>query len=195
MSDARPAEKSPNAAFWGKVLTLGMLSTSLAGCLAGGPSNAVIAENLARPAVLEKVQPANPFELMRMDDGSIAVSADLKKDDAYVLASGAAIRQDGGDEIAVRTKEGSTLCEQATALGGTCLNEQQVILQDPGGPLMIESFARDGEAIHRLEVKSADGISNGGVTLNKLPAGTEVFSDNGSGLLHHNGDLELYPQR
>ena len=59
--------------------------------------------------------------------------------------------------------------------------------------MLIETFARDGESVHRLEAKPADGISGGGVELNKLPAGTEIFSDNGSGLLKHNGDLQAYP--
>jgi hypothetical protein len=170
-----------------------MLTTALAGCLGGGPSNAAAAQQLSEPQVLEQVQPSNPFELMRMKDGTVAVSADLKSDDAYVLAGGAAIRQDGGTDIALRTDEGTSLCEQATALGGTCLNEEQVIVEDPSGPLLIETFSRDGESIHRLEAKPADGVSKGGVELNKLPAGTEVFSDNGSGLLHHNGDLQQYP--
>lgn len=176
-----------------KVLSAGMMVTALAGCFAGGPTEALTGQQLTEPAVMEQVLPANPFELMRMKDGSVAVSADLKSDDAYVLAAGAAIRQDGGSDIALKTNEGTTLCEQAQALGGSCLNEEQVIVEDPSGPLLIETFAREGEAIHRLEAKPADGISAGGIELNKLPAGTEIFSDNGSGLLQHNGDLQQYP--
>jgi len=170
-----------------------MMTTALAGCFSGGPTNAMTTQQLTEPTVVESLQPSNPFELMRMDDGSIAVSADLANDDAYVLANGAAIRQDGGDDIAVRTAEGTSLCEQATALGGQCLNEEQVVLQDPNGTLLIETFAREGEAIHRLEAKPADGVSIGGVELNKIPAGTEVFSSNGSGLLFHDGAMQAYP--
>ena len=65
-------------------------------------------------------------------------------------------------------------------------------MQDPSGTLLIETFAREGDPIHRIEAKHPDG-SIGGVDLNKLPDGTEVFSDNGSGLLRHNGDLKMYP--
>ena len=192
LSEAKDKSKSLGQSLFGKLLTLGMLTTALVGCSGPGAADQVLAQQLAEPAVSEML--ANPFELMRMEDGSVAVSADLQKDDAYVLAAGAAIRQDGGADIAVRTKEGTSLCEQAQALGGTCLNEEQVMVSDPSGPLLIETFSRPGEAIHRLEAKPADGISIGGVELNKLPAGTEVFSDNGSGLLRHNGELDLYPK-
>lgn len=193
LSQARESQtKGLNTGLWSKLFTLGMLGTALVGCTGSGAVSGTLTQQLADPAVAEQVQPANPFELMRMKDGSIAVSADLKGDDAYVLAHGAAIRQDGGEEVALRTRPGSTLCEQATALGGSCLSQEQVVVNDPSGPLVIETFAREGEAIHRLEAKPQDG-SGGGIELNKLPAGTEVFSDNGSGLLRHNGDLDLYP--
>jgi hypothetical protein len=195
VSQAVSSQKSPKSSkgLLTKILAFGMMATALAGCLSPGPGNATVAQQLTEPTVIEKVQPVNPFELMRMEDGSVAVSADLENDDAYVLASAAAIRQDGGVDVVQRTEEGSTLCEQATALGGTCLNEEQVVVSDPSGPLLIETFAREGEAIHRLEAKPSDGVSQGGVELNKLPAGTEVFSENGSGLLTHDGNLQQYP--
>jgi hypothetical protein len=184
--------KKTGLGLFGKLLTLGMATAALAGCTGSGPAAAPVAQQVTEPIVLEMVSPANPYELMRMEDGSVAISADLKSDDAYVVASRAAIRQDGGENIAFRTSEGTTLCQQAQALGGTCLNEEQVVVEDPGGSLLIETFARPGESIHRLEAKHTDG-SSGGVDLNKLPDGTEVFSDNGSGLLRHNGDLQMYP--
>lgn len=187
------SKKTSSKGLLKKMLAFGMMATALVGCAQPGAADAINAQQLQDPVVQEMVQPANPFELMRMDDGSVAVSADLKNDDAYVLAAGAAIRQDGGAGIVQKTEEGTTLCEQAESLGGTCLNEEQVIVEDPSGPLMIETFARENEPIHRIHAKPADGVSAGGVEMNKLPAGTEVFSDNGSGLLHHNGDLQQYP--
>jgi len=183
---------TPGLGLFGKLLTLGMATAALAGCGASSGAAATVGQQVSEPVVLEKVTPSNPFELMRMKDGTVALSADLQNDDAYVLAAGAAIRQDGGADIAVRTREGTSLCEQAQALGGTCLNEEQVVVEDPSGPLLIETFARDGDPIHRIEAKHPDG-SIGGVDLNKLPDGTEVFSDNGSGLLRHNGELQMYP--
>ena len=189
---ASDKKSSPGLGLLGKLLTLGMATAALAGCGGSSGAAAPVGQQLTEPVVLEKVTPSNPFELMRMKDGTVAISADLQNDDAYVLAAGAAIRQDGGADIAVRTKEGTSLCEQAQALGGTCLNEEQVIVQDPSGTLLIETFAREGDPIHRIEAKHPDG-SIGGVDLNKLPDGTEVFSDNGSGLLRHNGDLKMYP--
>lgn len=183
-------KKKTGLGLMGSLLTLGLATAALAGCTGSGAATPV-AQQVTEPVIVQKMA-ANPFELMRMDDGSVAISADLQNDDAYVLAAGAAIRQDGGEEIALKTKEGTSLCEQAQALGGTCLNSEQVMVDDPSGPLLIETFAREGEPIHRIEAKHPDG-SIGGVDLNKLPDGTEVFSDNGSGLLRHNGELKMYP--
>lgn len=193
LTQAKVPTKSRSLGLTAKLLTVGMAATALAGCFGGGASSAATTQQLQDPQVAELVQPANPFELIRMKDGSIAIDADLKHDDAYVLANGAAIRQDGGIDISKRTDENSTLCEQAQALGGTCVDSETVIVSDPNGNLVIETFAREGDPIHRIEAKPSDGISAGGVELNKLPSGTEVFSDNGSGLLTHDGDLQQYP--
>ena len=174
-----------------KLVTFGMAAGALVGCTGSGAANPV-AQQLTEPTVLEKVQPANPFELMRMNDGSLAVSADLAHDDAYVLANREAVRQDGGGDVAQRTAEGSTLCQQAEALGGSCEGPETAVVPTPDGNYIVETFAREGEPIHRLEARP-QGQADGGITLNKLPDGTEVFSDNGSGLLLHNGDMQAYP--
>ena len=175
-----------------KALLIGMTATALAGCFGGGPAPAAVSQQLTDPAVMEQVQPANPFELMRLKDGSIAFDAELGQSETHVDASTARVSADK-TEIAVRTNENQTLCEQATALGGTCLEDGSVKLNSPNGPIMIETLAREGESVHRIESRPVDGSFMEGVSLNKLPGGTEVFSNNGSGLLGHDGQLNPYP--
>ena len=184
--------KPKGQSFVAKALLIGMTATALAGCFGGGPAPAAVSQQLTEPAVMEQVQPANPFELMRLKDGSIAFDAELGQSEGHVDASSARVSADKS-EIAVRTDENQSLCEQATALGGTCLEDGSVQLNSPSGPIMIETLARDGEAPHRIESRPVDGSFMEGVSLNKLPGGTEVFSNNGSGLLGHDGQLNPYP--
>ena len=184
--------KPKGQSFVAKALLIGMTATALAGCFGGGPAPAAVSQQMTEPAVMEQVQPANPFELMRLKDGSIAFDAELGQSESHVDASSARVSADKS-EIAVRTNESQTLCEQATALGGTCLEDGTVQLNSPNGPIWIETLARDGEAVHRIESRPVEGSFTVGVSLNKLPGGTEVFSNNGSGLLGHDGQMNSYP--
>lgn len=192
-SAAARSKSAESTSLMAKVLTVGLAATALAGCFGGGPASAVTSQQTTQPEVLEKLAPANPFELMRMEDGTIAISADLAREDAHVKPSSASIGFDSDANIAVKTQEGTTLCEQAETLGGQCLNEEQAVVPNGDVSYLIETFAREEGDIHRIEARPVGSDSLDGVSLNKLPDGTEVFSDNGSGLLRHDGSLQQYP--